>query len=520
MIDSRKTTVVTFALLGFILLIGTYLRFVNLRTSPGWYPDEGSDLNIALNLAQGRFQYFAVGGTLLVAARAPLYHLICVALFWIFGSDILVARGVAAFAGLATIPLLFFVFKDSLGRWQALAVAACFAVFPFAVLYNRWAFAYNLLMPFFTFFFWALLRLIETRRARWLFLAASVTALAILTTWVAVALVFCFFAVGWFYQRRALLWSVPLALSLPTGFLLVSYVAAPASFVQDFALTFSRTETSLLAQFVMASFNYATLLESNAWMLPSIMGLFLIEPRRVRALVLFLFFVALFFVLRFSAIAELGFYRILGLVPFMALGIVVLLWRAVPRVAQMVAADVDTLLSNWEWLRRHTRVVRTTKLLSVSIFVWLVVIDVLFFDGVAVFLRTPIVAPTRIDSVLAVPLPDALAAIDFVNAHARPEDVVIASPQIGWALRARVADFQQTLSYQGFPTDNYPTPIEPARFVFDPTPANARFAVVDPMWEIWATEKITATTSLLNGFANWDVAFRAGHFTVYRNPTR
>ncbi|MBI5651720.1 MAG: glycosyltransferase family 39 protein [Chloroflexi bacterium] len=518
--DSRQTTGGTLFLLALIVLVGAYLRVVNLRTAPGWYPDEGSDLNIALNLAQGRFQYFAVDGTLLVAARAPLYHLICAALFEIFGYDILVARAVAAFAGLMTIPLLFFVFKNSLGRWQALAIAACFAIFPSAVLYNRWAFAYNLLMPFFTLFFWALLRLIETRRARWLLLAASVTALAILTTWVAVALVICLGVTGWFYQRRGLLWSLPLALSLPILFLIVSYLAAPASFMQDFALTFSRTESSLLAQFVMASFNYTVFLGSNAWMIPSIIGLFLIEPRRVRALVLLIFFTMLFFVLRFSVIADLGFYRVLGLVPFMALGIVALLWRAVPRLAQIIAADAEILFARWTWLSQRTRIIRISKLLGVSIFIWLAIVDALFFAGVTVFLRTPIAAPTPIDAVLAVPLPDALAAIDFVNARARPEDVIIASPQIGWALRGRVADFQQTLSYQGFPTDNYPTPLEPARFVFDPTPANARYAVVDPMWEIWATEKITATTQLLNAVAQWDVAFRAGHFTVYRNPAR
>jgi hypothetical protein len=44
---------------------------------------------------------------------------------------------------------------------------------------------------------------------------------------------------GWLYQRRALLWSIPLAMSLPVAFLVFSYQYSPIAFAQDFAQTFS-----------------------------------------------------------------------------------------------------------------------------------------------------------------------------------------------------------------------------------------------------------------------------------------
>ena len=135
--------------LGLLLIcaVGAYLRLYNLRSNPGWYPDEGSVLNVAWNLWHGRFQFFAIGGSMLVSARAPLFPAILAALFNVFGYDILVARVVTAVAGLLTIPLMFFCLRRTLGVNGALASAAVYALLPLAVLYSRWSFEYSLLMP-------------------------------------------------------------------------------------------------------------------------------------------------------------------------------------------------------------------------------------------------------------------------------------------------------------------------------------------------------------------------------------
>ena len=51
--NSIPSWVIAFALVA-ILVVGASLRFINLAENPGWYSDEGTHLDIAHHLAQGR----------------------------------------------------------------------------------------------------------------------------------------------------------------------------------------------------------------------------------------------------------------------------------------------------------------------------------------------------------------------------------------------------------------------------------------------------------------------------------
>jgi 4-amino-4-deoxy-L-arabinose transferase-like glycosyltransferase len=516
---SDRLKVLQYLMLLVFLAVGAYLRLADLRTNPGWYPDEGSDLNIAWNLWHGRLQYFAVGGSLLVAARAPLFHIILAGLFSIFGYDIVVARMFGAAAGVATIPLLYFCLKSRIGEWEAMTVAGLFSVFPLAVLYNRWAFAYNLLMPLFVISFWALLRLMESGQKRWMLCAALAISLSILTAWVSLPLLICLALIGWIYSRRALLWGLPVAVSLPAVFLIASYSYAPGAFAQDLSLTFSRTGGSLLAQIASTTVNFSVFIASNSWLPLGIIGLFFVEPRRVRGVIFAIFFLTLFSIIRFSPVSETGFHRLLELVPFLVLGITTLFWRGIPYAIRVLASDLDRFNDRLgldgrllTWTRRGL------KLGLILGFVFVVFMGVVLTAVLFDFLSVQNGFSTRIDDVLAVPSGNAASAIHYVNEATNADDVVLASPQLGWALHARAVDFQQVLSYEGYVTDNYPTPIQRVRFVFDPTPENASYAIVDPMWRVWAPENIPAMQLLLNAVQEWQVAFSAGEFVVYRNP--
>lgn len=55
----------------------------------------------------------------------------------IFGHDILVARMLSAFAGIATIPLIYLSVRRLLVEMTAPGATALFTVIPLAVLYNR-----------------------------------------------------------------------------------------------------------------------------------------------------------------------------------------------------------------------------------------------------------------------------------------------------------------------------------------------------------------------------------------------
>lgn len=55
-----------------ILLIALYLRVVNVVDNPGWFSDEGTQLEIARHFVDGRVQYLAVHQSVLLFSRLPL----------------------------------------------------------------------------------------------------------------------------------------------------------------------------------------------------------------------------------------------------------------------------------------------------------------------------------------------------------------------------------------------------------------------------------------------------------------
>jgi hypothetical protein len=61
--------------------VAAYFRFVQLRANPGWYSDEGVFINYAENLAQGRWQMFALANSPMLIQRPPLFLFVLTAAF-------------------------------------------------------------------------------------------------------------------------------------------------------------------------------------------------------------------------------------------------------------------------------------------------------------------------------------------------------------------------------------------------------------------------------------------------------
>jgi len=64
-----------------ILIISSYLRFANLAENPGWYSDEGTMVEIAKNLLEGRIQYLAINQSTLLVAKMPLFPALLAGVF-------------------------------------------------------------------------------------------------------------------------------------------------------------------------------------------------------------------------------------------------------------------------------------------------------------------------------------------------------------------------------------------------------------------------------------------------------
>src|SRR5579883_1048703 len=155
-----------------ILALAAALRLINLASNPGWDGDEGYNYNIALNLAQGRHQMFALDFAFV--QHPPLYFALAAALFHLLGASMLTLRLLSisfCLGTLALLPALGEAMAEPGGvetaarrpRRAAFAgwlAAVAYTLWPFAALQQRFGYTYNGLA------FWTALCLLGLLRYR------------------------------------------------------------------------------------------------------------------------------------------------------------------------------------------------------------------------------------------------------------------------------------------------------------------------------------------------------------------
>lgn len=512
---------VWFGCLVFVLLLGFFLRFNSLATNPGWYSDEGSDMDIARHLAEGRMQYFALSGTPLVAGRVPLFQLMLAGAFRIWGYDIYAARLVVAMFSFGAIVLLIVAAREMAGKWLALLAGLLLAILPNAVLYSRIAFLYNVL-AFFVLLCWYLLwKYYVTRRERWLFGAALATVACYFTSLTGLPLIFCVLCVALWVRRRVLGWVSILLLAPGAVYLAMLYWSLPNTLQQDIALALGRTNGSALEQVFNLISNYTLWFDWTFWMVLGVAGLFLLSSRPVRWLTLLFFFAVIFNVMRaFPGAGDLNMHRYLGVIPLVAFGAAQFLASATRYLRNLLLADLatPTIPKHFQWLQTAlARTVIVTCAIAILLgapLVWTI--------GWDVYLVLPPLSPrpTRLDFVSVTAPDDARAVTALVNSMTDQNSVVLASPTITWLIKARVGDFQQALAYEGSMTENYGPVLPRERFLYDVSFENAEFVIVDRIWRGWAAERMPSLKNYLRIIESWPRVKSQGEFDVYQNPMR
>src|SRR5581483_9631350 len=133
-----------------ILSLAALVRLPHLASNPGWDGDEGYNYNIALNLAQGRHQMFALD--FVFVQHPPLYFALAAGLFRLFGPSMLALRLLSVAFCLCKMALLPALARAMAGpmsvdrRTEArmgLLAALVYAVWPFVALQNRFGYTYN-----------------------------------------------------------------------------------------------------------------------------------------------------------------------------------------------------------------------------------------------------------------------------------------------------------------------------------------------------------------------------------------
>ncbi len=490
----------------------------NLGDNPGWYTDEGSHLDIVRHLLDGRVQYLAINQSTLLFSRLPLFEGLFAVWARLFGISMAALRALTGMLGTLSVGILYGLVRSfSRDRRLALIAAFLFAIYPPAVLYSRFGFSYNLLVPLMLIAIWGLyeysalhsernggrsstsLRSAQNASAaqsknatRWLAMSAFAIGLGAISDVWAWVLIVPFVIIVLIRNWRDLLWSV-LLLLLPIGvYALIMLTTVPQAFLFDLQFVLSRLNQLSIAQQIQTLWqNVTTLSAQDNWFWIGALGLLALRPARVRWIVLA--FAALPFVLlgRTTALFSLSYYYMIPLLPLIALG-----------VANLIARSAD-------WLARGARQ-RLLLAIGLAGIIGLVTLPPLLQQVMTRF-RTDI-DPFLIDA------SSAQQAAAFVNERVTSADLVIASPAIAWQIRSDVADFQMSIAYGGQATPHLPANVPADRWVFDPDYRRARFVIIDNLWRNWAMPNVPGVTTLLREIEAWRAVFHSGEITVYQNP--
>ena len=554
------------AVAGAVVAGAALCRLPRLLETPGWDGDEGYNLEIAWQLLHGRAQAFALSyafvqhPVLFYAAAAPLLAL--------FGRELWVIRALAGLAGSLTAGLLYLAARAS-GRRVAALAALAFAVAHFTTAYNRFGYTYNLLL------FWSALTLLlvlrwppEPRR-RHVLAAGGAAALGQLTDQAGIFLP-AFVALSALPRRRLAVEAL-LAGALPAAIAAaLMWAWQPDAASQDWPHTFARLAAPAgaaagwpvrwAAAFARWVVNYLHLLRAEWWWPAAVIGLFCIRPLAVRRRVLLLagLMAVPIFALRelepfFRSAIPLLLPAAWGLGAVLDAGIAAVystvgapppgrgLRPAGPEVAPEAAparrdapclapplppgpagrtrgrdrfAGIPT--SDFR-LQTSDLGPRLGRRALAAVLAALVVLLPLGLEAGRTAGALAAGFRLRIDWALAADQRHAREAAAFVNARAEPGDVVIVSPHVSWLFDGAVADFLQAVARQGQEIAFYPAGLPASRFRFDPSPASARYAVLDGYWDLWAAES-DAVARLVAECEAWPLLWRGGGYRVHRRP--
>ncbi len=471
----------------------------DLAGNPGWYTDEGTHLDLVRHQLQGQVQYLAVGDSLLLFGRLPLFAWLLAGASRLAGLDITTLRALTAGLGALTVAALglglAFGQRRRPGGASALAwlAAGALALAPSAVLYSRFGFSYNLLAPLVVIVLVGLWGYGETRSRRWLAVAAAAVGLGLVSDlWAGVLL--APLAVIVLLRRPAdLAWSLALAGAPFALYAAFQWSTAPAAFAFDLNYTLARlNRIPLEQQLATLADNVVQVARQEPWLALGGLGLFALRPAALRRAAGLLYGLPVLALGRTVALYSLSTYYLIPLFPLAALGLGALIERG------------------WDWAARWrpARAALGVGALSAAVVALAVTVAQL---------RQGFTTP--LDPFL-VRAAEARAAADFVNAHSGADDLTLASPAVAWLLRGQVADFQMAAAAAGRATPHLPADLPAERFVFDPGFARARFVIVDDLWRNWAAVHVPEVDARLRDMDNWPTVFRAGAVVVAANPVR
>lgn len=510
-------------LIYFLLLVvigySGFIRIRNISTSPGGFRDEGTYLEAGWNLVNGEMRLGAVNCTFAspFMTEPPLHPLLGGIAMKIFKPELRYFRLVSAlFAVLATL-LIFFVGREIKDEKIGLVSAAIFAFYPFAVIYNRMGFGYNIYM------FWALLvfffslKYLKTNKITYLILAIIFTALSILTIYYAVVLII-FLMIILISKKKYKLIILPFLSLLPIIlFFLYHIIAKTSGFSDDFTKLFfdfsqGSRELNQLSIFTSTMLHFKDYFGLGGFFVVGTIGLFLIKEKYSRnsILLIYLLMLGIYLVRKDTQVATIN-YPLIPVLPILAVGCGQFFFSIIDVLSKIINQTFSQL--NSEKSKKYASAICILLLLSM-LYVYRLTTLWGIYGGFETTLDFGCIQDTNL----------AYEAANFINDNTNENDLVISDYNFWWMIdKAKVSNIPQSLIKQGIFNDFYRYPLSQDRFFYDPSLKKSKFVVIDHFYSHISSIPVgplhqPIKDTIINVEKNWKNVFDNGEYRVYINP--
>lgn len=189
-LDWVKNNKLEFGILLFVLLLGAYFRFYQIRGSVTFLGDEGRDAIIVKRMIVDH-KFTLLGPTISFGNLylGPIYYYFMIPALWLSNFDPVGPAIMVACFGIATIFLVWKVGRDMFNYKVGLMAAALYSVSALIIIHTRSSWNPNP-MPFFSILtIYGLFRTIRDKDGRWLVLVGACLGIAIQLHYIAMVLI-------------------------------------------------------------------------------------------------------------------------------------------------------------------------------------------------------------------------------------------------------------------------------------------------------------------------------------------
>ena len=459
-----------------LVAVWAVLYLPNLRTSPNWYGDEGEWMEKCWQLAHGRAHIGPVVNDFVYPyPYPPLYMWVNGTMLRIFGYDVVVGRAFGAVTALACAGLLFWIGRRVKDEWFGMLCAGALLVYENADVNFRWVRSHPLTGTVVLASVGFLIRYLQDKKLRDLALGGLFTALATASNYYAVGMIPGVMAVAaWVNWRRWRDWTawrdvgVGALTAGAFGLLFLIWYLTTQGGVAHLreqvrlmgGMADPTPATEIVARIGKFLFDTPTAIGPKGpagkdwWLCAAAVGLVAFPVKRLRVWLPVWVLLLMWPIFKKQDNVSWFFYPAMIFLPLLALGVGGTLHQAgkllgmalkketiATRLAPGIVALTLWCLPTWRGAWGH-------------------------FD-------------TMIDGFTQRSIPEAEAAMNFVNGNTTTDDFVLVPKQIYWLVKkARLSMISHCGPYDGKTNGAWPAPIPRSAYWFDCDWPNAKYAVI------------------------------------------